>query len=369
VHEGCENNGLDLEGDHAAHNDETEHKNNNADDPELEWEDLGPTVFDTLTNPVYDADDAPCLSEVLAIMFAWMGRHKATDASAEDVWGMLGMLIPKDHDLPSFNYAKTILEQRLARTMEVIEICPCDKTAYWDFKSAPLQGYNHSHRTRCHRKGCGLSRNVDVKTPHGLRSLPRKVMYYLPLKFWLQNLFRNKALVPHLRHDSSDQPPGAVVHSHGFHEKVINNPHLNDERRNQGLIFMSDGVPYFKDRGSNRKGYPCGVRLANPPEAIGKALNMTHMVCLMSCEYWTADPHTGKPKRVTSAPKSMQLMLLRIADELHHLYFVGIRVVDYSLHQNNVDREFILKCIILLWIGDYPGQGEISGFKYTLLAC
>ena len=78
MHAGCEHNGLDVEGEPDAHNDESENKNNN--DHELDCEDLGPTVFDTLTNPVYDAEDAPCLSEVLAIMFAWMGRHKATDA-------------------------------------------------------------------------------------------------------------------------------------------------------------------------------------------------------------------------------------------------------------------------------------------------
>ena len=350
-----------------APNSPSENKDNNESDADLHCDDLGQTVFDDLTDPVYAADDAPCLSHVLAVMFAWMGRHKATDASAEDVWGMLAMLLPKKHNLPSFHYAKNILEMHLARTMEVIEICPCDRTAYWDFESAPLRSYNNSHRTRCPRKGCNLSRYVDVKTPYGLRSLPRKVMYYLPLKFWLQNLFRNEALVRHLHHDRGEQPSGAVVNSRGFHEKITNNPHLNDESRNQGLIFMSDGVPYFKDKGSNRKGYPCGVRLANPPEAIGKALSMTHLVCLMSCEYWDKDPHTGKPKRETLAPKSMQLMLLRICDELHHLYYVGIRVVDFSLHQNNVDRVFILKCIILLWIGDYPGQGEISGFKYVML--
>jgi hypothetical protein len=179
VEYGCENDGLDLEGDNTVPTNPPENKDNNDDDPALCYDDLGPTVFDTLTDPVYAADDAPCLSEVLAIMFAWMGRHKSTDASAEDVWGMLGMLIPKEHNLPSFSYAKNILEKHLARTMEVIEICPCDRTAYWDFKSAPLQGYKNSHRTRCPLPKCNLSRHVDVKTPHGMRSLPRKVMYYI----------------------------------------------------------------------------------------------------------------------------------------------------------------------------------------------
>jgi hypothetical protein len=358
---GCEDDGLDVAGiaPENDNNSEEEHKFEDA----AEFEDLGPTVFDTLTNPVYNAEDAPCMAEVLAIMFAWIGRHKSTDASAQDVWGMLGLLLPKEHNMPSYSYAKGILESYLERTMEVIEICPCDRTAYWDFQSPPLKHFANSHRTRCPRRGCGLSRQVSVKTPYGWRLLPRKVMYYMPLKYYLQNLFRNKSLVPHLHHDSGEQPPGSVVRSRGFHEKVLANEHLNGESRNQGLILSSDGVPYFKDRGSNRKGYPCGARLANPPEHIGKSLPLTHLVCLMSCEYWDRDPHTGKPKRVCLAPKCMQLMMLRIADELHHLYYVGIRVVDYSLHENNVDRVFILMCILLFWIGDYPGQGETSGFK------
>jgi hypothetical protein len=157
---------------------------------------------------------------------------------------------------------------------------------------------------------------------------------------------------------------GAVVHSHGFHEKMTNNPHMQSESRNQAIIMSSDGIPYFKDKGSNRKGYPCAARLANPPEAISKSLHLTHLLCLMSCEYWERDPVTGKPRRVLRGPKCLQPMMLRIADELHMLYYVGVRAVDYSLNERNADRNFILRCILLFWIGDYPGQGETSGFKY-----
>ena len=82
---------------------------------------------------------------------------------------------------------------------------------------------------------------------------------------------------------------------------------MNAEGRNQGLILFSDGIPYFKDRGSNRKGYPCGLRLGNLPESIGKKLSMTHLLCLMSCEYWEADSHTGRAKRMLRSPKSFSV--------------------------------------------------------------
>ena len=72
VEEGCKNDGLDLEGGGVAPNSPPENKNNNESDPDLCYDDLGQTVFDDLTDPVYAADDAPCLSQVLAIMFAWI---------------------------------------------------------------------------------------------------------------------------------------------------------------------------------------------------------------------------------------------------------------------------------------------------------
>ena len=74
--------GLDVHGG-ASRPDEgeldTSQNNNIADDVEYAYEDLGASVFDSLVQPVHAGDDAPCMSEVLAIMFAWIGRHKATD--------------------------------------------------------------------------------------------------------------------------------------------------------------------------------------------------------------------------------------------------------------------------------------------------
>jgi hypothetical protein len=336
-----------------------------ADDApdELPYDDAPEALFNNLLTRVYESQSAPCMSEVLAAMFAWAGRHKATDQSAEDCWAMLGMLLPDDNDFPAFSFAKKIIGNYMQETVEVIDMCPCDRFAYMDLSSAPFASYKNAHRTQCPIRGCGKSRHVRVKARVGYNLLPRKVMYYLPLKQFLTDVFRNDELACHLHNDAGDQPPGAVVTSVGFYEKVTNNPAINFESRNQAIIMSSDGIPFFKDKGSNRKGYPCAARLANPPEAYGKSLHLTHLLCMMSCEYWEADPHTGKPRRRLRSPKCLAPMMLRIADELHMLYYVGIRAVDYSLHENNQDREFVLRCVLLFWIGDYPGQGETSGFK------
>lgn len=157
--------------------------------------------------------------------------------------------------------------------------------------------------------------------------------------------------------------------SHGFHAKVTLNPDICGEPRNQAIILSADGIPFFRDLQSNRKGYPCGMRLANPPEQVGKSLPMTHLVCLMACEFWEMDENTKKPKRVYRGPKCLQPMQLRIADELYQLYHVGVRVVDHSLAHGAAERDFWVRVVLLFWIGDYPGQGECSGFKYVYHIC
>jgi hypothetical protein len=195
---------------------ESENKNNNYSDEHVaegddygEYVDLGFTAFNNLTKPAYGAEGAPCMSHVLSVMFAWIGRHKATEASAEDVWGMLGMLLPTDHNLPAYNFAKNIIDAHQKRTVDLIDICPCDKTAYMDLISGPLKWHKNAQRTFCPRPKCGLSRWVKVNTPHGIKDHPRKVMYYLPIAHFLRDIFRNKTLPPKLYHDAGDHPPGA----------------------------------------------------------------------------------------------------------------------------------------------------------------
>jgi hypothetical protein len=94
-------------------------------------------------------------------------------------------------------------------TAEIIEMCPCDRIAYMDCTSTTLAHYKHAHRTRCPVIRCGLTRLVDVKTPHDVRSLPRKVMYYMPLRYFLQDVFRGTSMPSDLRHDTDGRPPGS----------------------------------------------------------------------------------------------------------------------------------------------------------------
>ena len=121
------------------------------------------------------------------------------------------MLLPPEHNLPAFSFAKNILEKHLANTMEVIEMCSCDRYAYFDCESPPLRSRSinvGSHRSQCPMPRCGLSRYVDVMTPYGLKRKPRKVMYYMPLRHFLQDVFRKPEVVSELHHDVGERPPG-----------------------------------------------------------------------------------------------------------------------------------------------------------------
>lgn len=43
----------------------------------------------------------------------------------------------------------------------------------------------------------------------------------------------------------------------------------------------------------------------------------------------------------------------------------GIAVRDHSLPESNPQRDFMMKCILLYWIGDYPGQAKVCNQKHA----
>jgi hypothetical protein len=58
-------------------------------------------------------------------------------------------------------------------------------------------------------------------------------------------------------------------------------------------------------------------------------------------------------------------MSLRMTDELLVGESTGFPCVDSSRDLDDPARCFNLKCILLFWKGDYPGQGMISGFSHA----
>ena len=64
-------------------------------------------------------------------------------------------------------------------------------------------------------------------------------------------------------------------------------------------------------------------------------------------------------------PNSLLCMSLRMTDELLVGEDTGFPCVDSSRELDDPARYFHLKCVLLFWKGDYPGQGMISGFSHA----
>ena len=326
-----------------------------------------PTVFAELdlVRPVLPDDgDAPCLGEVLYYMFEWMARNKSTDKAASTAWAMLAEVLPPENFPRRFAYLKKILEKYVAGKVRTIHLCPNGHIAYYNSTSAPLFAYQHAKKQKCPQ--CGVSRYVTVMTRHGLRRRPRAKMYYLGVEQYFQDLFRQPDLAAQLDYTHGGKFPGSVKLSRGFHQKVLSNPLLNKEGRNQAVIATADGIPLFKDM-SSRKGHPFMLRPANGNEGLQKDLYKAHLFGYIPCETWDVDENHQAIRQVGS-PSSLQPMMFVFADEMYKLYHSGAWIEDFSRPSTDPGRRFRMRVILLFLIGDYPGLAELTDFWSMLYA-
>ena len=294
-------------------------------------------------------------------MFEWMARNKATDAASKTAWAMLADVLPEETFPRHFSYAKTILDEYMAGKVKEIPICPAGHIAYYDCTSPQLAHYKHADKQAC--PTCGLSRNITVKTRNGPRERPRAKMYYLSVERYFRDMFHQPDIAAQLDYTRGDRLPGDLKMSRGFHQKVSSNPIFNTEGRNQAVIATADGVPLFKDM-TARKGHPFMLRPANASESTQKDLFKAHLFGYVPCEHWDVGPN-GEGVRVVKSPPSFQPMMYVFSDEMDHLYHTGAWVEDFSRDKNDPGRCFLLRAVLLFWIGDYPGLGEICDFQYV----
>ena len=153
--------------------------------------------------------------EVVVIMLDWMTTNKITDAGTEDMWRRLRLFVP-NVDTSTFETAKNLVKKHKDMSIQRIDICKNDCIAYWDCENIPemKETYRHSHRTRC--PVCGEPRYVKR---NGVL-LPRKVVYFTPIKHYLADLYRRTDLVPYLCSEADGHPEGHVTRSRGYKSKV-----------------------------------------------------------------------------------------------------------------------------------------------------
>jgi hypothetical protein len=172
-------------------------------------------------------------------------------------------------------------------------------------------------------------------------------MYYLPVKHFVHDLFKQTDLVPYLRIDSVGAPPGSTKASRGYKQKVTDNPAMTG-RRSLAFIAQSDGVPYFKDK-SLRSGTVATLRVANLPDAMGLQNRNTHMAAVQPSVYLSWCPDKQCAVQVHKNPKNQAPLVTVLSDELHDLYHRGLNVVDHSMAPGTSGREFLCRCVLLFW--------------------
>jgi hypothetical protein len=216
---------------------------------------------------------------------------------------------------------------------------------------------------------------------------PAKTFWYLPVKYWVKDLWRQKGLGRHLANDLPGRP-GSVRASRGYRRKVSDNPDMNYDHRNIGVVATADGIPCHKDKNA-RSVVPCMLRTVMDEE-LGLNLKFCHLFALIPNWYSVYCPHTGKKIRKKRKTSFLTAATTVLADELQWLYSDGTPCIDESSHPDSAGRHFNAKLILLYWyelqcclaelqfclptiecsnlilhyhyrIGDYPGLAEASG--------
>jgi hypothetical protein len=135
------------------------------------------------------------------------------------------------------------------------------------------------------------------------------------------------------------------------------------DTRNQGLVGMSDGIPMFRDKHS-RSCTPLLLRSANMGDHLSMKFRYTHLTGLVPSHFWILGEESKLFERVERKPSTLMAIMHVITDDLL-LYEDGVMIEDFSKQPNDSSRFFLLRAMLLYWCGDYPGQGEASGFGHA----
>jgi hypothetical protein len=143
------------------------------------------------------------------------------------------------------------------------------------------------------------------------------------MKHWVQSLFRREELAVHLAKDRDDPsvPSGHVLRSRGYKQKVTDNPHINQDRRNIALAGTTDGVPFFDDQ--RRGAWPFLLRCVDLPDGLSMNTANVHLHLLSGNEYFEVDEGPNILRRRIRGPKSLQPHLHIIVDDLLDFYYNG----------------------------------------------
>lgn len=93
--------------------------------------------------------------------------------------------------------------------------------------------------------------------------------------------------MPSLYFDCGNYPEGHTARSRGFKAKILDNPHMNRDHRNLGLVGYCDGVPFFDDQ--RRGAWPFMFKVANLPDGLSSKMVNCHLGLISANEYLELD--------------------------------------------------------------------------------
>jgi hypothetical protein len=154
--------------------------------------------------------------------------------------------------------------------------------------------------------------------------------------------------------------------SDGWRRKVTDNPNISADARHQALAAGCDGIPFHKDKNAS-SGWPFVITAENAPLGAYRKNQHQHMFALAPSDEIRHDDN-GNTYVHKRDPQSIQCVLLLLVDELLHGQDTGFNIRDFSRPADDPAHNFMLKVILLFFMGDYPGQGKVanmlhSGFK------
>jgi hypothetical protein len=152
------------------------------------------------------------------------------------------------------------------------------------------------------------------------------------------------------------------VHAYTNAPQMGTNP-MKADTRNQGLVGMADGIPLFRDKHS-RSCIPVMLRTVNMGDHLSMKFRYTHLTALVPSHFWIIGETSKQFERVERKPSHLCAVMHAVVDDM--LFWEdGQDVEDHSKHAGAHDRLFLLRVCLLYWCGDYPGQGEASGFSHA----
>jgi hypothetical protein len=144
---------------------------------------------------------------------------------------------------------------------------------------------------------------------------------------------------------------------------VTDNPNINADCRHQALAAGCDGIPFHKDKNAS-SGWPFVITAENCPTCAYRKNQHQHMFALAPSDEirYDVNGHTYVHKR---DPPNVQCVLMMLVDELLTGQDTGFPMRDFSRPVGDPEHNFLLKVILLFFMGDYPGQSKIANMMHA----